>query len=74
MSTMTTINHKCDLCGKVCNPIRKITHTINWGYMNENPLIMELPINMNYGCKDVCKKCLLENLKRIVKDMERESK
>lgn len=74
MSTTTTTTITCDLCGKDCDPVRKITHIINWGYMNENPLIMELPINMNYGCKDVCKECLLENLKKVIKNMERESK
>ena len=74
MSTTTTTTITCDLCGKVCNPLRRISHVVDWGYMNENPLYMEFIISMDRKYEDVCKECVLENLKKVVKDMERENK
>ena len=74
MSVITTTIKKCDICGKVCDPLRRVTSVVNWGYMNENPLRMEFEISMSYGRKDACKECVLENLKKVVQDMERKEK
>ena len=72
MSKSEITTYKCDLCGKVCDPLRSLVHVENWGFFSENPLRIEFTINLGHGYADACQECILKRLKKMIQEIESE--
>lgn len=70
-TTITTVTYTCDLCGAVCEPVRRIDMLHSYGLYGQtrNEILLFVSLSVPYAPSDVCvcEKCFLDTLCRHFK-------